>query len=65
MDNNTSFEITIPPGSSDVPDVPDRQFILEVERRDNLHPHPGHGSIGGSHEVGIIESRSIYLSAIG
>jgi hypothetical protein len=64
MDNNTSFEITIPPGGSDVPDVPDRQSIQEISGGDNLHPHPWHGSIGRSHEVGIVEAGTIYSSAI-
>jgi hypothetical protein len=59
MDNNTSFEITIPPGGSDVPDVPDRQLIQEISGGDNSHPHPWHGSIGRSHEIGIVEPRSI------
>lgn len=49
VNNDTSFEITISPWSSDVPDI---------------HPHSGHGSIRRSHEIGIVEARAVCTSAI-
>lgn len=47
VDDNTSLEVTIPPGSGDVP---------------HIHSHSGHGSVGRSHKVGTGDQRKLRVT---